>query len=605
MPERPAIVADRAGATTRAVAVVAAYVAVTGVMTWPFVDYAHLTTATYEGDARLVVWMLAWANHAVLEGVPLMRANIYWPAPLTLQYNEHLLGPSLFSLPWSAAGASPVLAYTATWWLGFVLNGVTAHLWLRRAVRNDLAAFVGSLVFMCSFFVMLHAHGHLQLIWLWPLPLSLLLFERWYTVPSPGRLAGWLAVLILQLLGSGYLALFGIVAHALLLAWLVLGAPDRGPDDPPDRRRWATRLVQLALAAGIVAASVLPLAQSYLGLEAQSGELQSATLGSYLVPPANTLIGRWWVAHVDGRPGSIWGETTLFLGWTALALALTGVVAGVRTRTWRRRTWLYAVLALSGLALSLGPSLTLFGITLPGPFAWVSPLPGFSGVRAPARFAVLVTLGVAGLTALGAERVLTAGRGGRVAVLVLVPTMLGEWFVVDFPTGRPTPLPVPPIYRALLAGEDGAVVSLPDYRGTAAPYLNSDYLLFSTLHWRPIVNGFGRAEPPGHADVVNTMRGFPATAEHISALGVRYVVLHAGRYPDGAATILAAAQSHPWCRLRARIGDDYLFELAPPRGALSDRSPPGSRRATGSAPSGRRGASPARSPSLRRRRCSS
>jgi len=564
MPQGPAIAADRAGATSRGLAVLAAYVAVTGVMTWPYVDYAHLTTASYEGDARLVVWMLAWANHAVLDGLPLMRSNIYWPAPLTLQYNEHLLGPSLFSLPWTAAGASPVLAYTATWWLAFVLNGVSAHLWLRRAVIGDLAAFAGSLVFMCSFFVMLHAHGHLQLIWLWPLPLSLLLFERWYAVPTLGRLAPWVAVLILQLLGSGYLVLIGLLAHALLLAWLTLSAPADGADSASGPRGWARRFAHLGIAAGVIAASVLPLARAYLGLSAQPGELQNATLASYLVPPANTLVGRWWLAHVDGRPGSIWGETTLFLGWTALSLALAGVVAAVRIRTWRGRSGLFAVLAAGGLLLSLGPSLTFVGTTVPGPFGWVAPLPGFSGVRAPARFAVLVTLGVAGLTALGAERLLAASRHARAAVVLLVPAMLAEWFVVDFPAGPPPSHPVPAIYAALPADGDGAVVSLPDYRATATPYRNSDYLLYSTTHWRPIVNGFGRAEPPGHADVVHTMRGFPATAERMAALGVRFVVVHAARHPDGAAAMLAAAATHPWCRLRARIGDDYLFELVPP-----------------------------------------
>ena len=77
---------------------------------------------------------------------------------------QNLLGVSLATLPWAAAGASPVLAYNVTWWLAFFLNGLVAFAWLRRFVADRLAAFAGSLVFACSFYVMLHAHGHLHLL---------------------------------------------------------------------------------------------------------------------------------------------------------------------------------------------------------------------------------------------------------------------------------------------------------------------------------------------------------------------------------------------------------------------------------------------------------
>ena len=77
-----------------------------------------------------------------------------------------------------AAGASPVLAHNVVWVLAFPLNGVSAFVLLRRFVADTTAAFAGSLVFAFSFYVMLHAGGHLHLIWLWPLPLSLVLFER-------------------------------------------------------------------------------------------------------------------------------------------------------------------------------------------------------------------------------------------------------------------------------------------------------------------------------------------------------------------------------------------------------------------------------------------
>jgi hypothetical protein len=100
------------------------------------------------------------------------------------------------------AGASPVLAYNVTWWAAFLLNGVAAFAWLRRFVTDVMAAFVGSLVFACSFYVMLHAHGHLHLIWIWPLPLSALLLERWFMRPTLLRVALWMGVVLIGVLTS-------------------------------------------------------------------------------------------------------------------------------------------------------------------------------------------------------------------------------------------------------------------------------------------------------------------------------------------------------------------------------------------------------------------
>lgn len=545
---------------------IAVYVVATFVMTWPYVNYAHFATAGYEGDARLVTWILAWNNHAVIEGWPLFRANAFFPAPDSLRYNEHMFGLSLFTLPLTLAGAAPTLAYNLTWWAAFVLNGLTSFAYLRRVVAYDLAAFIGSLVFTFSFFVMLHAHGHLQLIWIWALPASLLLAERWFDRPSAGRLAVWVATLLLQVLTSWYLAVM-VVAANMALALVLLatsnnvarGAPSRGTG-----RLWAQRSLHLAAAVLAIGIAVFPFARHYAGLSAGDAEAiaGSATLASYWVPPANSLAGRWWLAHIDDRPGSIWGEQSVFLGWIALTLAGVGLAALVRRREVSRRAWIFPALSVVGFLLSLGPAPGLPGGTTLAPFHWLSALPGVGGIRAPARFAVLVSLGVAGLAALGASALMRRRGRWPAALCAAVPVMLGEWFVVGFPAGKPQPFAVPAIYRTPEIRAARSLVSLPDYRETPEWYRNSDYLYYSTTHWRPIVNGLGRAEPPGHADLVNLARRFPASARELRELGVQYVVVHADRYPDGADAMLTAARTHPGCRLVSRIGSDYLFTVA-------------------------------------------
>ena len=53
----------------------------------------------------------------------------------------------------------------------------------------------------------------------------------------------------------------------------------------------------------------------------------------------------------------------------------------------------------------------------------------------------------------------------------------------------------------------------------------------------------------------------PNNAKPMKALGVDVLVLHAWRYPDGAAEILRVAQASPEHELVARVGQDYVFRV--------------------------------------------
>ena len=147
------------------------------------VNYSSFGTASFEGDARLIIWTLAWDNHAVLDRLPLFDANIFYPAPHSLAYNEHLFGLSLFTLPLYGLTRNPVLAYNLVWLLSFVLNGLAMHALLRRYTGRELASFTGALVYTFCYYKMLHAHGHLHLVWTWLLPLSVLALHRWNDSP--------------------------------------------------------------------------------------------------------------------------------------------------------------------------------------------------------------------------------------------------------------------------------------------------------------------------------------------------------------------------------------------------------------------------------------
>jgi hypothetical protein len=228
------------------------------------------------------------------------------------------------------------------------------------------------------------------------------------------------------------------------------------------------------------------------------------------------------------------------------------------------RGWFLPLLAAAAGVLSFGPSLPGIGPTALAPFNALAALPGLDGLRAPARFAALLNLGLAGLVA-GAltELIRRAGRKGLATVALLIPLMLAEWFVVEFPAGKPRPHAIPEIYRTAEVRAARSLVSLPEYSDQPEWVRGGDYLLYSTVHWRPMVNGFGRTEPPGHDEVVAIVRAFPESVPRMRALGIQYVIVHASRFPDGAVGLLAAAESRRDCRIVRRMGSDYLFELLP------------------------------------------
>lgn len=540
----------------RQVATWVAYAAVTGVMVAPLVNYSALGSASYPGDVRLIIWTLAWDNHAVLAGLPLFDANVFYPAQRSLAYNEHLFGVSLFTLPIYAATGNAVLAYNVVWLLSFILNGVAMHALLRRYTGRDLAAFAGAVVYTFSFYKMLHAHGHLHLVWTWLLPLSLLALHRWNDRPSLLRCLLWGATVTLQALTSWYLAVIVGLANGALLIALAVGW----------RRALTRRCAHLGAAAALVALCVWPFAREYRDLPpATSSEAasNSADVAGYLVPPENTWPGRMWLARVGKGPRWIWGERTVFLGWTALALALTGAVVGLRQRP--RLAAFYLLLALAAFSLSLGPT------TNPAATGWrsfdiLARLPAVDAFRAPARFAQLVLLGVSVLVAVAVAA--AQSRFARVsgpALAILLPLMLSEWYVVGFPAGKPKPFEIPAIYRDPHLRTAHAIVSLPEYRATPQWWLGSDYLFYSMAHWRPIVNGFGRGEPQEHFRVVSHMRAFPGpnNARTMRRLGVEYLVLHADRYGPGADEVIRGAMEMPEYALVARVGSDYLFRVNP------------------------------------------
>ena len=126
---------------------------------------------------------------------------------------------------------------------------------------------------------------------------------------------------------------------------------------------------------------------------------------------------------------------------------------------------------------------------------------------------------------------------------------------------------IPRIYDTLNAVPPGAVLELPIY-GPTAIFRNAPYLVNSTRHWRPLVNGYSGFTPPGYRDIYRRMRHFPHpwAIDWLREHHVTQVVLHASAFEalKGRAQ-LEKVEMSPDIALETADGDIRVYRVLPAR----------------------------------------
>jgi hypothetical protein len=190
----------------------------------------------------------------------------------------------------------------------------------------------------------------------------------------------------------------------------------------------------------------------------------------------------------------------------------------------------YLFLTLVSLWAALGPR---FGL-----YAWLYRLmPGFDFVRVPSRLTLLSLLGLAVLAGLGTESIMGAFRGGlRRVGAVVIPGMLFIELAAFPLDARPYPITIPALEQWLAqypAHVPIVELPVPDPRDAIqSARLHSLYMLYSTVHWHPLVNGYSGFTPPRHDELFRKLVNFPdgASLEALDKMGVRLAAVHKGLY---------------------------------------------------------------------------
>lgn len=521
----------------RGVALVAA-VAITCLLTWPLAPRIA-EVGRFDSDARHGIWNVTWVARALTsDPASLYQANIFHPYPNALAFTEPNIVAGVLGVPaWLITGDA-VVTFNSAVLLAFVLSAISVYALTYYLTGSAAAGGLAAVVFAWSPYMFARL-SHIQLLMTFGLPLTLLQFHRFADRPGVGRALSLGLSLVVTALSSGY---YGILM-SLVLVWgfIWYGIPDR----LRDWRFWTGG----ALAAFTAALVVFPFYLPYLGVRADGfsrslddARLFSADWRAYLASAA--LAHRWLLTWIGS-----W-QDVLFPGLVPLPLAAVALVWASRRRQPAigpsfRLVGFYATAALFAGWVSFGPDAGLYRWL----YDWV---PVMSWLRAPGRLGVMVTLSVAVLGGIGLSVLARAVRYRRLAVAAVLALAVIESNVGPIALdARPVE---PTAYRQLRLLPRGALLELPYYTAPADRHLNTAYMLSSTTHWQPILNGSNDYIPGDAWNDGLTLARFP-DAESWQVLerrNARYILVHWGFYPSGTA---------PLKRFNAAVFDGYLHQV--------------------------------------------
>ena len=551
------------------------FAALTFVVLWPQ-PARWLTHGHAHQDALFNFWRLSWiAESLTTHPSQLLDPPVFHPATRVLAFSDAVLLQGLIATPLLAAGAPILPVGNAILLLGPWLSALATYLLVRDLLARSRhresgagsretaiagptddagicwPALIAGTIFGLLPYRVEHLM-HLELQWSQWMPLACWGLHR--TVQW-GRVRDGLltAVFVLaQFLSCIYYGIFLVMTLALVAPLLLL-----------TRERATLARIARALAVGAVVCGppLLLYAAPYRTNQQELGnrtahDIQrwSATPGSFVSAPADSrLYG--WTAPNGGPEGRLWS------GALALVLCAIGLWSTRRVVA----TWMYGAMLAVTVLFALGSNTPVYRLAL-------VVVPPLRGLRAPARFGMMVALAVSVLAGIGAAWVLGRMPSGwrRHAVGAAMLAVVAAEYASNVTSLHPWVQRVP-IYSAWLRMQPpGVVVDLPIARANTLPLFEAEWAFYGRTHKHPMANGYSGYFPRRYINLLGAMIAFPR-GDSLTALrqqDVRYVVVHEDRYePVDFLDFDARLRRTPGLTLVGRIPDpDYpvtVFLLEP------------------------------------------
>ena len=516
-------------------------------LTYPFVPQMAHVARIDNGDGQFAIWNVAWVARAlVLDPLHVFDANIFYPHRGTLAYSESNLGAGIMALPVYWATKNPYLAHNTVVVLSFILSACGAYYLVRYVTGDRYAAAVSAICFAFCPYIFART-AEIQLMLTAGLPFSLLAFHRLADRPRMARAVVLGAAMAAEAICCGYYGVFITLVVGLAVLFVATW-----------RSRWADGryLAMVAAAAVVAVVLVAPAFAPYATLRSATGFTRpldesvrwSANWQAYL---ASSAIGHVWML-----PWIREFNEVLFPGFVATVFGLGGAVIGWRQGGRARETaMLYSILAILAIWASFGPAAGLYAVLY-------RVVPLFDWLHAPARFGILVTLALSVLAGLAISDLRRRVPYGSAVALALAVLAAGE-------LARPLHFPsVPPdssVYAVLKDLPPAPVIELPFYSKRSEITLHSQYMLNSTTHWMPLVNGYSDYTPPDWVQSAPVWSQFPSPESFraLERLHPRYAVFHLDLFnPVGRREVLTRLdQFAPFLRPLHMDGETRLYEI--------------------------------------------
>jgi len=541
--------------------VVLAATVLTVVATYPVAFHISQLGRVNTDDGRWSIWVVAWVAHSLsTDPFDVFHANIFYPHRYALAFSEANIGAGVLGLPIWIATKNPYTTHNVVFLATFVIAFAGAYYLARYLTGSRPAAVVAAMLYAFCPFIFART-AHIQLLFIGMLPFSMLAFHRLVDAPSVGRAVVLGVVLWATALCCAY---YGIFAALMVgLGTLVYAA---------SRRLWKSSdyWVGIGLAAFTSIGLTIPFFLPYLYVQNEMGFARSlddareysANLASWA--SSSAWAHRWWLPAI----GSF--TDVLFPGILTIALAVTGAALVLRTRGGapahtsergdgfpRDTAILYILIAVLAFWLSFGPDAGLYRVLY-------ATLPILTFLRAPGRAGIMTTLSLVVLAMPAVVYLLRRFHGSMRAAAGLAALAACE--LAAFPlTQFRTVEPLSPVYTMLATLPPGAVAEFPYWYQRSDFPRHAYYMLNSTAHWKPLVNGYSDHIPADFRKTVVALSSFPARDSFaiLARADARYVVFHLDMYNTRLRERLFERLQlySPYLRPLAQEGPVWLYEI--------------------------------------------
>ena len=190
-------------------------------------------------------------------------------------------------------------------------------------------------------------------------------------------------------------------------------------------------------------------------------------------------------------------------------------------------------------------------------------MPVFSFLRAPSRAGIVVTLCLVVL-AVPAMIALMKRRGANVVFAALLILVTADLYRAPLRMREAPPLSN--VYRTLAALPKAPVIELPYWATSIEYHRHAEYMLASTAHWQPLINGYSDHIPQDFRDHAVTLATFPSRESFaiLEPLQARYAVFHLDLMAPDARTDLITRLDVDYAgylRPLEKDGNVWLYEI--------------------------------------------